>query len=351
MPAKKVAGKGAAKAAPKVYDYSGLEVGMKCQAESGGSFYPAEIVVVSTSKNRSKAPIKINFKGYDKSSDEWVNGDRLRSKALKATTPPKPEPKARPERAPKVLATEGEIPIGAVARVYRGKVKDEAGALALDGLVNDLRAKLIANRKDKTKGFMKIKRQVCKTEWQYELTVVWRTFDDFTAYKTSDFRKEVNGEFEEKAKAHIVGEMYSGVRVYDELSGGGPVEDKPERAPRAPRGLATEGEIPIKRVARVYRGKVKDEAGALALDNLVNDLREKLVANRKDKTKGFIKIKRQVCKTEWSYELTVVWRSFDDFTACKTSDFRKEVNGEFEDKAKAIIVGDMYSGVRVYDEI
>ena len=49
------------------------------------------------------------------------------------------------------------------------------------------------------------------------MTVVWRSFDDFKAYKESDFRKEVNGEFEEKAKAHIVGDMYTGVRVYDEL--------------------------------------------------------------------------------------------------------------------------------------
>lgn len=89
--------------------------------------------------------------------------------------------------------------------------------MALDGLLNELRTKLGANRKDKTKGFMKIGRCVCKTEWSYEVTVVWRSFDDFKAYKESDFRKEVNGEFEEKAKAHIVGDMYTGVRVYDEL--------------------------------------------------------------------------------------------------------------------------------------
>jgi len=207
MPARK----GAKKEAPKVYDYSGLSVGMKCSAEAEGSYYPAEIVIISDSKNRVKAPIKVNFKGYDKSEDVWVSGDRLRSKALKVVVPPKPE------RAPRVLVTEGEVPIKNVARVYRGKVKDEAGALALDGLVNELRAKLAANRKDKTKGFVKIIRQVCKTEWSYELTVMWRSFDDFTAYKKSDFRKEVNGEFEEKAKEFIVGAMYSGVRVYNEL--------------------------------------------------------------------------------------------------------------------------------------
>jgi len=141
----------------------------------------------------------------------------------KATGGAKPKAKAKAkakvakERAPRVLATEGEISVKRVARVYRGKVKDEAAALALDGLVNELRAKLVENRKEKTKGFLKVARQVCKTEWSYELTVVWRSFDDFTAYKTSDFRKEVNGEFEEKAKPFIDGAMYSGVRVYDEL--------------------------------------------------------------------------------------------------------------------------------------
>jgi len=203
--------KGAGKGAPKVYDYSGLEVGMKCQAESDGAFYPAEIVVKSESDKRKKAPIKVNFKGYATSEDVWVGGDHIRSKALKVVVPPKVE------RAPRVLVTEGEIPVKRVARVYRGKVKDEAAALSLDALVNDLRAKLVANRKEKTKGFLKISRQVCKTEWAYELTVVWRSFDDFKAYKESDFRKEVNGEFEEKAKSFVEGTMYTGVRVYDEL--------------------------------------------------------------------------------------------------------------------------------------
>merc|ERR1740117_1584943 len=184
---------------------------MKCSAESEGTFHPANIVVISESKNRAKAPIKVNFNGYEKSWDTWVSGDKLRSKSLKVVATPKPE------RAPRVLATEGEVPVKNVARVYRTKVKDEAGALELDGYVNDLRAKLAANRKEKTKGFVKIIRTVCKTEWAYEVTVMWRSHDDFKAYKESDFRKEVNGEFETKAKQHCVGDLYSGTRVYNEL--------------------------------------------------------------------------------------------------------------------------------------
>jgi len=68
--------------AKKEYDYSGLKAGMRVQAESDGAYYAAEVVQVSTSKNRAKAPVKVTYKGYD-GYDEWVDGDRLRSKALK----------------------------------------------------------------------------------------------------------------------------------------------------------------------------------------------------------------------------------------------------------------------------
>jgi glutathione S-transferase len=84
MPPRK-AGKAAAKAV--TYDYSELEEGMRVQAESDGVYYAAEVVTVSTSKGRSKAPVKIAFKGYDSSCNEWVSGDRLRSKAVKKVTP------------------------------------------------------------------------------------------------------------------------------------------------------------------------------------------------------------------------------------------------------------------------
>lgn len=75
----------------KVYDYSGLEKGMRVQAESDGSYYAAEVVQVSSAKNRAKAPVKISYKGYDEASNEWVSGDRLRSKALKVKVPEKEE--------------------------------------------------------------------------------------------------------------------------------------------------------------------------------------------------------------------------------------------------------------------
>jgi len=94
-----MAPKGAGKkaAAPKVYDYSGLEKGMKLQVNSDGTWYAAEVVTVSKAKAKSKAPVKVSYVGYA-GYDEWVGGDSLRSKALKVV---KKEAKSdKPERAP-----------------------------------------------------------------------------------------------------------------------------------------------------------------------------------------------------------------------------------------------------------
>lgn len=82
-----------ANAAPKVYDYSGLEAGMRLQVDSDGVFYSAEVVQVSTAKNRTKAPVKVTYRGYE-GYDEWVGGDRIRSKALKIKKPEAMEKKA-----------------------------------------------------------------------------------------------------------------------------------------------------------------------------------------------------------------------------------------------------------------
>ena len=56
---------------------------MRLQAESEGAFYAAEVVTVSGAKAKTKAPVKVRFVGYTAASDEWVGGDRIRSKALR----------------------------------------------------------------------------------------------------------------------------------------------------------------------------------------------------------------------------------------------------------------------------
>jgi len=72
-------------------DYSGLAKGMRVQAESGGVYYSAEVVTVSDSKKRAKAPIKVHYLGYTAQEDEWVGASRLRSKALKVAETKKAE--------------------------------------------------------------------------------------------------------------------------------------------------------------------------------------------------------------------------------------------------------------------
>lgn len=74
--------KGTGKASRKVlYDYSGLKAGMTLQVNYEGTYFSAEVVAVSDSDKRAKAPVKVHYKGWE-DWDEWVSGDRLRSKAL-----------------------------------------------------------------------------------------------------------------------------------------------------------------------------------------------------------------------------------------------------------------------------
>merc|ERR1712070_512685 len=115
---------------------------------------------------------------------EWLSGDRLCSKALKTVTPEKPA------RAPRVLATEGEVPIRRVATILTFKVAGEAEALKCDALVNETRDKLRANRKGATKGYIKMYRQVCKSEWAYEVGAVFDNLDNYKAYSDSEWQKE-----------------------------------------------------------------------------------------------------------------------------------------------------------------
>mmetsp|Transcript_122750 Transcript_122750/g.343601 ORF Transcript_122750/g.343601 Transcript_122750/m.343601 type:complete len:443 (+) Transcript_122750:95-1423(+) len=69
--------------AAKPLDLTLLTEGMKLRASSDGIFYTAEVVAVSASKKRAKAPVKVHFLGYSAEYDEWVGADRLRSKVLR----------------------------------------------------------------------------------------------------------------------------------------------------------------------------------------------------------------------------------------------------------------------------
>merc|ERR1711904_247409 len=89
----KVEAKGKAKAKAKAkgeksIDLSLLEKGTRLQAmASDGVWYAAEVVAVSKTKGRFKTPVKVNFVGYTKDSDDWVGVDKIRSKVLKGGKP------------------------------------------------------------------------------------------------------------------------------------------------------------------------------------------------------------------------------------------------------------------------
>lgn len=104
LPQQDVAVKASPKAKAKVWDYSGLEKGMKLKAEADGKYYSAEVVTVAKAKNRAGGPVKVHWVGYTAASDEWVGADRLRSKAL---TVKKPEDKQR--KKPELSAEQLEV--------------------------------------------------------------------------------------------------------------------------------------------------------------------------------------------------------------------------------------------------
>jgi len=77
--------KAKAKAQAKVQkiDVSVLEKGDRLQAlADDGKWYAAEVVAVSKKKGVA-TPVKVNWVGYTKASDEWVEAERVRSKKLK----------------------------------------------------------------------------------------------------------------------------------------------------------------------------------------------------------------------------------------------------------------------------
>merc|ERR1719164_307691 len=84
-----------------------------------------------------------------------------------------------------------EIPIKQVASVSRWHVGNEENAMKTDALVEELKAGLAS--KD---GYLKTVRTVCKSEWAYELSVVFKDLDSFKTFAGADGVKP----FMEKAK-------------------------------------------------------------------------------------------------------------------------------------------------------
>jgi len=85
---------------------SALEVGDKLRAAypADGLFYAAEVLAVSESQKRSKAPVKVHFIGYGTEDDVWVSLDALKSKKLKGVAAAQPKGKAKSKAKAKAKA-------------------------------------------------------------------------------------------------------------------------------------------------------------------------------------------------------------------------------------------------------
>jgi len=109
------------------------------------------------------------------------------------------------------------VPINQVARIVRMKLNgQEEVAVQADAMVNGLAAKFSAP--DGPKGYVKTVRKLCKTEWVYEICVVFDNLENFKGYMESDFKKNNADAALVTAKALCDGEIYVGARVYDEIT-------------------------------------------------------------------------------------------------------------------------------------
>ena len=104
------------------------------------------------------------------------------------------------------------IQVDSVARVIRMKVAGEPEAESVDALLRP-----VADTLKEFKGFQKVTRHVCKTEWAYEAYAVFDGLDNFQAYMESPKREELVSVLEEIKKFAVDGEIYSGNRVHEDF--------------------------------------------------------------------------------------------------------------------------------------
>jgi len=99
------------------------KVGAKGEAKylADGAWYKAEVLQVSESQKRRKAPVKVHFIGWDASEDIWVSLDEMR-KFPKVKGASKPE--AKVEEAPKFpdVGAKGEAKFALDGAWYKAEV-------------------------------------------------------------------------------------------------------------------------------------------------------------------------------------------------------------------------------------
>lgn len=105
--------------------------------------------------------------------------------------------------------------------------------------------------------------------------------------------------------------------------------------------------IPVNRVASVLKLNVGDEATAVKLDEKMKTMTEMMKEH-----KGFESATRYVCKKEWAYELSFIFKDVASLEAWKTSSTRNDkVHPYYEQAMKdcGIDESKVYGGARVVD--
>merc|ERR1712217_608253 len=109
------------------------------------------------------------------------------------------------------------IPIGKVARVGRFHVKDEESAVKMDEIIKSTMAD-VDKYDPPIKGYLGTNRTVCKSEWAYEVAVIFDNLDNFKAYMEHPQREAVVAKVLPQMKALMKDPeaMYLGNRVWDD---------------------------------------------------------------------------------------------------------------------------------------
>jgi antibiotic biosynthesis monooxygenase (ABM) superfamily enzyme len=91
---------------------------------------------------------------------------------------------------------------------------------------------------------------------------------------------------------------------------------------------------------------VGNEETALKMDAHMQNVHKQMQAHP-----GYETAVRQVCKSEWAYELSFVFADLDSFKAWKDCDLQKDVHSVYLEALKdaGIAEADVYSGARVHD--
>ena len=115
----------------------------------------------------------------------------------------------------------------------------------------------------------------------------------------------------------------------------------------ARRLFSTSSTIPVTQVASVLMTNVENETTAVKFDTKM-----KIVTEMMKEHEGFSFATRQVCKTEWAYELQFVFGDVESFKAWPESKTREKVHAFYLDALKDCGLEEdaVKGGARVYDK-